>query len=150
MSNIIITLSGPLWEKGRPILERALQNIVQTLVEDGESRLDETLRPRPQGVYLAITPRGAPWGGPGTSRPGRGSVGHYRQNVHGRVQHLNARIDDGGVVYGPWLEGTSTRNATTRFKGYGAFRRTAEWLNHTRKAPVIQLHITRAIQELNG
>ena len=150
MSGVTIRISGPLWAQGRPILERALQNIVQTLVEDGESRLDEMLRPRPQGVYLSITPRGVPWGGPGTSRPGRGSVGHYWKNVHGRVQFLNARIDDGGVVYGPWLEGTSTRNATTRFRGYGSFRRTAQWLNDTRKPAVIQRWITQAITELNG
>jgi hypothetical protein len=147
---ITITLTGPLWTKGRPILERALQNIVQTLVEAGESHLDEVLRPRPAGVYLSVTPRGTPWGGPGTSRPGRGSVRYYRQNIHGVAQHLNGRIDDGGVVYGPWLEGTSTRNATTRFKGYASFRRTAQWLNDTRKATVIQREITQAIQEMNG
>jgi hypothetical protein len=32
-------------------------------------------------------------------------------------------INDGGVVYGPWLEGTGSRNKTTRFKGYSTFRR---------------------------
>lgn len=35
---------------------------------------------------------------------------------------------DRGIVYGPWLEGTSRRNATTRFKGYHAFRRATEAL----------------------
>lgn len=33
------------------------------------------------------------------------------------------RVDDGGVVYGPWLEGVGSRNATTRFKGYFTFRK---------------------------
>jgi hypothetical protein len=31
-------------------------------------------------------------------------------------------VNDRGVIYGPWLEGTSWRNSTTRFKGYHAFR----------------------------
>ncbi len=32
-------------------------------------------------------------------------------------------VDDRGVIYGPWLEGISERNATTRFKGYHLWRR---------------------------
>jgi len=35
-------------------------------------------------------------------------------------------VNDRGVVYGPWLEGTGSRNATTRFKGYASFRRAAQ------------------------
>lgn len=31
-------------------------------------------------------------------------------------------VDDSGVIYGPWLEGTGSRNRTTRFKGYWTFR----------------------------
>jgi hypothetical protein len=31
-------------------------------------------------------------------------------------------VNDRGVIYGPWLEGTSWRNSATRFKGYHAFR----------------------------
>lgn len=30
------------------------------------------------------------------------------------------------VIYGPWLEGTSSRNRTTRFKGYRLFRKAAQ------------------------
>jgi len=33
------------------------------------------------------------------------------------------QLDDDGVVYGPWLEGTSQRNRTSRFKGYAIWRR---------------------------
>jgi hypothetical protein len=32
-------------------------------------------------------------------------------------------VHDRDVIYGPWLEGTSERNRTTRFKGYAAFRK---------------------------
>lgn len=44
------------------------------------------------------------------------------------VQRLSGSdvVHDRGIVYGPWLEGTSSRNASTSFKGYAAFRRGAE------------------------
>jgi hypothetical protein len=37
-------------------------------------------------------------------------------------------IHDSDVIYGPWLEGTGSRNATTSFKGYASFRRAAQQL----------------------
>lgn len=37
-------------------------------------------------------------------------------------------VHDRGIVYGPWLEGVSYRNQTTRFKGYHAFRRATQEL----------------------
>lgn len=42
------------------------------------------------------------------------------------------RVADGhlvhadNVIYGSWLEGTSSRNQTTRFKGYHLFRRATQ------------------------
>jgi hypothetical protein len=33
------------------------------------------------------------------------------------------------ATYGPWLEGTGSRNLTTRFKGYGSFRRAGQVLD---------------------
>jgi hypothetical protein len=36
------------------------------------------------------------------------------------------RVHDRGIIYGPWLEGTGSRNRTTRFKGYASFRRAAQ------------------------
>lgn len=44
------------------------------------------------------------------------------QAVDGFVVH------DRGVIYGPWLEGLSSRNAATKFKGYAAFRRATQQL----------------------
>jgi hypothetical protein len=35
-------------------------------------------------------------------------------------------VTDQGIVYGPWLEGTSHRNQSTRFKGYHSFQRAAK------------------------
>lgn len=44
-------------------------------------------------------------------------------------------VHDRGVIYNAWLEGTSTRNAATRFKGYANWRRAFQTLE--RKAPVL-------------
>lgn len=43
-----------------------------------------------------------------------------------RVAPLTYLLHDRGIVYGPWLEGTGSRNRTTRFKGYASFRRAAQ------------------------
>ena len=57
----------------------------------------------------------------------RNPTGYYQSQVKvNRVSNDSFAITDGGVVYGPWLEGTSRRNAETRFKGYGTFRRVAK------------------------
>lgn len=44
-------------------------------------------------------------------------------------------VNDRDIVYGPWLEGTSSRNRSTRFKGYASFRRAAD--NLRRKLPTL-------------
>jgi hypothetical protein len=61
-----------------------------------------------------------------------------QRNLDGSIKHptpyyetqitIDRRVDDRvvtdrGVIYGPWLEGTGSRNRTTRFKGYASFRR---------------------------
>jgi hypothetical protein len=38
-------------------------------------------------------------------------------------------VHDRDIVYGPWLEGVSSRNSETRFKGYAAFRKSRQSLN---------------------
>lgn len=73
----------------------------------------------------------------------RSELGHLLQNPTGyyeaRIQTDRSRggtvVNDGGIVYGPWLEGTSTRNKTTRFRGYHAFRKAAQRLGE--QAPEI-------------
>lgn len=54
----------------------------------------------------------------------RHPTGYYQSQVTvNRVTNDTFDITDGGVIYGPWLEGVSRRNQTTRFKGYATFRR---------------------------
>lgn len=57
----------------------------------------------------------------------RHPTGYYKSQVHARGVGDDRIVDDGGVIYGPWLEGVGSRNApVTRFKGYSSFRRVAQ------------------------
>lgn len=38
------------------------------------------------------------------------------------LSYTDRSVNDRGVIYGSWLEGTGSRNQTTRFKGYWSFR----------------------------
>ena len=135
-----IETKGPIFEGKAPaIIERGVHNAIQQLVEMGEQRLDLMLRPRPAGVYLSVA----------EARKGQASTGNYRRNVHGMVTHLHGLITDGGVIYGPWLEGISSRNDTTRFKGYGSFRRVGQSLQKDATG-VLEKHISKAVAELNA
>lgn len=137
MPEVVIDIHGPMF-RGHPeaVVQRAVQGSIQELIELGEQRLDQMLRPRPAGVYLSFADGGR-------------STGHYRLNVHGEVKDGIGRITDGGVTYGPWLEGLSSRNQTSRFKGYSSFRRTQEWLQ-TQVPKVAEAWIGKAVRELNG
>ncbi len=54
-------------------------------------------------------------------------TGRYRSNI--QVDNSTpTKVTDGNIVYGNWLEGTGSRNRTTRFKGYRTFRQTTELL----------------------
>ena len=62
---------------------------------------------------------------------GHGVVtGHLRRSISGElVRDLVAQTDAGlvrqgaNVIYATWIEGTSNRNKTTRFKGYKMFEK---------------------------
>jgi hypothetical protein len=56
-------------------------------------------------------------------------------------------ITDGFVIYGSWLEGTSTRNRTTRFKGYRIFRRTRTKLQKQSR-PLLQARLGELLARL--
>lgn len=63
---------------------------------------------------------------------------HVLQNPTGRYQSVirsepagaGTDVTDGGIVYGPWLEGIGSRNyPDTRFRGYATFRRVTQALD---------------------
>jgi hypothetical protein len=55
-------------------------------------------------------------------------TGFYESQIQADRLAGDSIVTDGGVIYGPWLEGTSERNRTTRFRGYLTFRRTRDRL----------------------
>jgi hypothetical protein len=59
-------------------------------------------------------------------------TGYYESHVRVKNTTSGPEVWDGGEfgpVYGPWLEGLGSRNATSRFKGYHAFRKAAAALD---------------------
>jgi hypothetical protein len=52
--------------------------------------------------------------------------GYYESRVQVSNASEGTAVDDGGVVYGPWLEGTGSRNGRSRFKGYATFRKVTQ------------------------
>ena len=72
---------------------------------------------------------------------GRGVVtGHLRRSISGElVRDLVAQTDAGlirqgaNVVYASWIEGTSSRNNTTNFKGYRMFQNARKELENEEK-----------------
>jgi hypothetical protein len=78
--------------------------------------------------------------------------GGFQANLHvlqaGPVARIPAPMIR-GVTWGPWLEGTSKRNSSTRFKGYHLFRRTRQELQ--RRAPAIgQAELDKIMPRLGG
>jgi hypothetical protein len=50
-------------------------------------------------------------------------TGYYESRISVQRAGSGYEVNDGNVIYGPWLEGTGSRNyPETRFKGYGTFR----------------------------
>jgi len=116
-------------------LTRFAQDAVTEVMEAGEQRLDEHFRPRdggPRGVFLTIA----------QAAKGKASTGNYRRNVNGIARGLRARIDDGRVIYGPWLE---NGRGGTRFRGYHVWRTVRQWLRKQTR-PIARKHVRRWIR----
>jgi hypothetical protein len=67
------------------------------------------------------------------NRSGRGGTGRAAAGVQSEDHGEYGQVIYGGIREGeyswPWLEGTSRRNRTTRFRGYHTFRDTARDLD---------------------
>lgn len=54
-------------------------------------------------------------------------TGHLQSKIGIRYRGGDPMVTDGGVIYGPWIEGVGSRNfPVTRFRGYSTFRRVAQ------------------------
>lgn len=128
MAEVDVTFEGPLFD-GRA--ERAIPEIIDEIAgalgTEGKRRvlagLDATLR-APTGAYRSRIALYGPVGG-------------------------QSRVHDNRGIYGPWLEGTGSRNRTTRFKGYRNFRTAAQTLNQAARHLAEEV-IRRNIHKLGG
>lgn len=140
MGGIEVTAKGPLMRgDAPPVVRQTAHDIVDELVDLGMTRLNLMLRPRPSGVFLSVE----------QAQKGKASQGHYRRNLHQEVRETLGIISDGNTVYGPWLEGTGSRNATSRFKGYASFRRVGAWLQ-TQAQKVADKYLAKLAEKLNS
>jgi hypothetical protein len=98
-----MTTRGALFDQARPIIDQGLSSSLATLGDEAASRVRQRL-----DIVL------------------RNPSGFYRSRVVSEVTPTIVTVNDSNVIYGPWLEGVGSRNATTRFKGYASFRKIAQ------------------------
>lgn len=75
-------------------------------------------------------------------------TGFYESRITTDRQQDDTAVTDGGVRYGPWLEGTDSRNQTTRFKGYHVFRGVAQHLQND-AAEIAEQVLPKFIDRMN-
>lgn len=128
MSPVKVTISGPLF---RPDAGQALtdmrDDLAERLIVEGKRRVltvaDASFR-HPTGAYRKRVTSYGPVGGQG-------------------------RIHDQQSIYGPWLNGTGSRNKSTRFKGYGHFKKTEQTLRRA-AVPLGNQVVAEHLHKLGG
>lgn len=108
MLSVSVTSRGPLFDPG--VAERVFDNAAQAGAAEVAQAAVDLVRARLSTVL-------------------RHPTGRYSSRVVADVSVPDRPVvTDGGIVYGPWLEGTSGRNTRSRFKGYRTFRTVAQEL----------------------
>jgi hypothetical protein len=75
---------------------------------------------------------------------------YYVTRVKSHDRGNESVIDDGRIVYGPWLEGTGSRNyPVTRFRGYKTFQRMFRPISIRAKAVVQELLDSKYLRRMN-
>lgn len=72
---------------------------------------------------------------------------YYETQITVQSLHDAQVVHDRGIVYGPWLEGTGSRNRTTRFKGYWSLKRAVELLR-TQTGPLLERVLRRYLERM--
>lgn len=76
-------------------------------------------------------------------------TGYYESRIVTDVSRSEISfVTDSGVIYGSWLEGTSSRNQSTRFKGYTSFRKATQVLD-TKASAIAERILSRYIGRMN-
>ena len=121
---VTLRWSGPLFNgSAERAVERGVEAIRQKLAEEGARLAAATLaasirRERTGRAVRSVTT---------TGKSRIYQTGKYTMPVV--VDRDETVVTMDLATYGPWLEGTGSRNLTTRFKGYGSFRRAGQVLD---------------------
>lgn len=97
-----------------PVFDSRIDTLIDQALDSAEQKLAKTALQRLRGMFRAHF---------------RHPTGHYESQVHIEEFGMGYTVTDGGMVYGPWLEGVSLRNAETRFKGYSSFRKVRDTID---------------------
>lgn len=128
-----VKVSGPVFDgRAAHAVEAYTNELVKDLGEQGQN-------------YIQIAANDM-------DRSGRGGTGRAAAGVKLYTSNLQADIvgeTSEGEVWWPWLEGTSKRNFTTRFKGYHTFRSVRGRLNKRSIPYARDLLSARYIEEMN-
>lgn len=101
-----VELSGPIFDaRAQRVVDAMLDDAAQAVAERAQNDVRETIQSK------AVR-----------------RTGNYERHVQIDRAGNDRQVNDGGIVYGPWLEGVSRRNHSTRFRGYAQFRRATQQL----------------------
>ena len=104
MASRIVVVRGPLWDgEADAAVDRWLEETRKRVADEGV-------------LALKAFPMDK------TGRARGGFEANVRRVTRGEVEAIPGPMIR-GVVFTPWLEGTSRRNNSTRFKGYHLFRK---------------------------
>lgn len=125
--DVDVHISGPIFGPGA---EAAFRDFVREVEQNVSSQI---LSDWQQGLNSHI----------------RHATPYYETQLMVRAEPGGHIVTDRGIVYGPWLEGTSRRNSTTRFRGYGQLRAARQSINGKLNG-LIAYSMSRVIARLGG
>ncbi len=121
-----VSLQGPFFRDRAAIMSRMTEGIRKDVAEVGYNLVERNLN---ESIRV--------------------NTGGYTGRIHTKNMSDSNLITDGNAVMGPWLEGTGSRNRTTRFKGYFSFRRATQELDQKTEA-IAEAAARPYLAELNG
>lgn len=123
-----VDLHGPVFDgRAHELVHQGMHDILDAVAEKGVDLIEAWL-----GTHLQHT------------------TGFYPAHIHWNRQVDSRIIEDGGIIFGPWLEGTGSRNQTTRFKGYWTWRVTTQTLSREEVPRIADEIMTRIVAEINA
>lgn len=136
------SMSGPLFDgRADTALAQGLIDIRDAVAKEGVSLASSVLS---ASIKHSVT---------GEAVRSVTSTGSTRTYQSGKYSMVVTTTGDDTVVttslasYGPWLEGTGSRNATTRFKGYHSFRMAGQELE-SRAQSIAEAAIAPSVGEM--